>query len=436
MKPQSPPGTRRTELMVLCLCFSVIVFDGYDLIVYGATLPALLQHEAWGLTPASAGAIGSYALVGMLAGALIAGAVTDLIGRSKVLLFGVTGFSLAMVGCALAPDATLFGVFRLLAGLGLGGVMPTAIALTAEYSAPHRRSLNNALMFSGYSVGGVLAAVLALSLMPTYGFRLMYWLGAVPLLLVPVLMRALPESLAFLVAKGRDAEAARTAERLGVALPEPGDQQGPRRSGISTLMSKRYLVPALLFALTSFLGLLLVYGLNTWLPQIMKSAGYPLTSSLLFLVVLNVGAIVGTILVAPIGDRVGMRPVTLAAFLAAAVSIYLLSVPSSAPVMYALVAVAGFGTVGTQILVNAYVAMHFPAEVRATALGWTLGIGRVGAIIGPTFGGILMSSGANAAWNFYAFAIPAAVGALVVLLLPRRGAASGARLQARAEQAA
>ena len=145
-------------------------------------------------------------------------------------------------------------------------------------------------------------------------------------------------------------------------------------------------------------------------------------AALLFLVMMNVGAVVGSLLVAPIGDRLGMRPVTMAAFVAAAVSIYLLHTPMAAPLMYALVAVAGFGTIGCQILVNAYVAMHFPDEVRATALGWTLGIGRLGAIVGPTFGGVLLSSGLGAAWNFYAFAIPAAIGAAVVLLLPGRPA--------------
>jgi Arabinose efflux permease len=140
--------------MVLGLCFVVIVFDGYDLIVYGAAIPALLQYQPWGLTPATAGAIGSYALIGMLVGALVAGAVTDYVGRRKVMLVSVSWFSVAMACCAVAPSPELFGLFRLLGGLGLGGVMPTAIALTAEYSAAHRRSLNNALMFSGYPVAG------------------------------------------------------------------------------------------------------------------------------------------------------------------------------------------------------------------------------------------------------------------------------------------
>lgn len=399
----TPGSVGRDERLVIGLCFAVIVFDGYDLIVYGATVPALLTYAPWGLTPATAGAIGSYALVGMLAGALLAGVLTDVVGRRKVMIAGVTWFSVAMAGCAIASGPEMFGVFRLLGGLGLGGVMPTAIALTAEYSKPHRRGLNNAIMFSGYAVGGICAALLALAILPSQGFRAMYWMGVVPLVtVVPLLVRHLPESMSFLAVKGR---LRGTTER---------------RTGLSVLFTRRHLAPAMLFAITSFFGLLLVYGLNTWLPQIMKTAGYPLSSSLLFLVMMNVGAVVGSLLVAPIGDRLGMRPVTAAAFLAAAVSIYLLHTPMAAPLMYLLVAVAGFGTIGCQILVNAYVAMHFPDEVRATALGWTLGIGRLGAIVGPTFGGVLLSSGLDVAWNFYAFAIPAAIGALVVFLLPGR----------------
>lgn len=422
MRPQTASRSR-SELMVLGLCFMVIVFDGYDLIVYGAAVPALLQYEPWALTPAQAGVIGSYALIGMLIGALLAGALTDVFGRRKILLVSVSWFSVSMALCAMAPSAELFGLFRLLGGLGLGGVMPTAIALTAEYSAAHRRSMNNALMFSGYPVGGILAALLALALLPEFGFRAMFWVGALPLVtVVPLLWKYLPESVSYLLAKGRTAEAGKVAAGLGVRLSDlpEAPARAAARTSVAALFSRQYALPAILFAVTSFFGLLLVYGLNIWLPQIMKTAGYPLSSSLLFLVMMNAGAVVGSILVAPVGDRFGMKPVTLVAFLAAAVSIYLLSTPTVAPVMYALVAIAGFGTIGTQIMVNAYVAIHFPAEVRATALGFTLGIGRLGAIVGPTFGGLLLAADLDTAWNFYAFAIPALVGALLVLTLPRR----------------
>ena len=145
------------------------MFDGYDLIVYGSVVPSLLAEPGWNLGPAQAGAIGSYALIGMLVGALGAGAVTDVIGRRRIMLIGITWFSLMMILCAFAPTPGVFGLLRFLAGLGLGEVMPSAIALTVEFAPRDRRQLYNALMFVGYSVGGVLAAVLALALVADHG---------------------------------------------------------------------------------------------------------------------------------------------------------------------------------------------------------------------------------------------------------------------------
>jgi len=416
---------------VVAICFATIVFDGYDLIVYGAVVPSLLEYRPWGLTPPEAGAIGSYALVGMLIGALVVGTVTDIFGRRKIMLFCITWFSLAMGLCALAPSPELFGLFRFVAGLGLGGVIPTAIALTVEYSPPGRRNLNNALMFSGYSVGGILSALLAIALIPTFGWRVMFWIGLAPLvLIVPLAYKFLPESVGFLLAKGRREEALEYARRFDLPMDLAADvaqeAAGETTTGsggglgvLARLFSRGYAAATLLFWTVSFIGLLLVYGLNTWLPQLMREAGYPLGSALTFLLVLNLGAIFGAISASFFADRFGSKPVTGLAFLAAAVSIFFLSFQLPSLALYALVAVAGFGTIGTQILVNAYVATYYPAGNRATALGWSLGVGRLGAILGPTFGGLVLASGLGFEWNFYAFAVPALVGALVVLLVPR-----------------
>lgn len=430
-------GTRsggRASLWVVAICFATIVFDGYDLIVYGAVVPSLLEYGPWGLTPPEAGAIGSYALVGMLIGALVVGTVTDIFGRRKIMLFCISWFSVAMGLCALAPTPELFGLFRFVAGLGLGGVIPTAIALTVEYSPPGRRNLNNALMFSGYSVGGILSALLAIALVPAFGWRVMFWIGLAPLvLIVPLAYRFLPESVGFLLAKGRREEALEYARRfdlpidLATDVAQEAAGETPTSSGglgvLSRLFSRGYVAATLLFWAASFIGLLLVYGLNTWLPQLMREAGYPLGSALTFLLVLNLGAIFGAISASFFADRFGSKPVTGLAFLAAAVSIYFLSFQLPSLALYALVAVAGFGTIGTQILVNAYVATYYPAGNRATALGWSLGVGRLGAILGPAFGGIVLASGLGFEWNFYAFAIPALAGALVVLFVPRTPAA-------------
>ncbi|MEW6473351.1 MAG: aromatic acid/H+ symport family MFS transporter [Actinomycetota bacterium] len=385
--------TESQRFLVLGLCFATIVFDGYDLIVYGSVVPALLDYGPWGLTPQRVGNIGSLALAGMLIGALAVGALTDLIGRRKVLLGCLVWFSVAMGICAVAPNAGVFAAARFLAGLGLGGVMPTTVALTVEYAPADRHHRYNAVMFSGYSVGGILAALLAIWFLPDYGFRFLFGLGMLPLVtVVPLAWRFLPESRQFKAATKR-------------ALPRG-------------LFSPSKLTASVLFPLASFCGLLLVYGLNTWLPKIMQKAGYPLTSSLAFLVMLNVGAVIGAVSGSAVADRLGAKPVTAAGFVVAAGAVLLMSRGLSVGTLYFVVAAAGLGSVGTQILLNGYVASYYGADHRASALGWTLGIGRLGAILGPTVGGWLLASSLGVDWNFYTFAIAAATGAALVLCVP------------------
>ncbi|HEX6382811.1 MAG TPA: MFS transporter, partial [Acidimicrobiia bacterium] len=179
---------------------------------------------------------------------------------------------------------------------------------------------------------------------------------------------------------------------------------------------------SVLFPLASFCGLLLVYGLNTWLPKIMQKAGYPLTSSLAFLVMLNVGAVIGALSGSTVADRLGAKVVTAAGFVVAAAAVLLMSQGLSIGTLYVVVAAAGLGSVGTQILLNGYVASYYGTDHRASALGWTLGIGRLGAILGPTVGGWLLASSLGVNWNFYTFAIAATAGAVLVMCVPKLSA--------------
>lgn len=433
------PAPPRRPAFVVLICFVSIVFDGYDLVVYGTTIPSILAYEEWGVTPEQAGAIGSYALMGMLIGTLTVGAITDILGRRKIMLISIAWFSAAMGLSALSTSPEMLGFLRFVAGLGLGGVVPTAIALTVEYSPKDRRQLNNALMYSGYFIGGILTALVGLSLLPHVDFRAMYAIGALPLVLVlPVAWRYLPESVAFLVARGRHDEARSLADQYGLAIddvvpsvapeqavPEqavpkqavPKQNGTDRLAGIRTIFRRNYLLATLLFAAASFCGLLLVYGLNTWLPNIMRTAGFALGSSLMFLLALNIGGIIGTIAASRLADRVGIKPVAVGAFAAATLSILLLSVNFPLALLILCVAVAGFGT-GAQILVNGYVAVHYPASSRATALGWSLGIGRIGAILGPILGGLVAGSALGYQWNFYLFAVFALLGAVLIAAVP------------------
>jgi AAHS family benzoate transporter-like MFS transporter len=434
MTQATSPQTRRAATgartrspgVVIALCFVAIVFDGYDLVVYGAVVPDLLAYQAWEMSPVDAGNIGSYALVGMLVGALLIGYLTDVVGRRTVMVASVAFFSLMMVACSIAPGPELFGLFRFLAGLGLGGVIPTAIALTVEYSQPERRNFNNAVMFCGYAVGGVLAALSALALLEHIGFRGMMAIGGLPLVtVVPLLWALLPESPSYLDAQGRKAEAAALREQFGLAAPPPvrQDVESTGRSGLaerlSTVVRGRWLVATALFCLAGIAGQTLVYGLNTWLPQLMVIAGYSLSSSLSFLLTVNAGAVLGVVISSRLADRFGPRPVTAASFVASGCALVLMGT-GLAPlaVMYVLVAIVGFGSIGAQILVNGYVATYYPDTSRATALGLTLGLGRLGAIFAISAGGWLVAAEVGNFTNFAIWAIAAAVGVTAVLTVP------------------
>lgn len=328
-------GSNRATVIVVGICWLTLVFEGYDLIVYGTVVPSLLGYDDWSLTPTQAGAIGSYMILGMLFGALVVGTITDMVGRRKTVIGCLSWFSVAMALCAISPSPELLGLFRFLAGLGLGGVIPTATALTMEYAPAGRRTFTYALMFSGYSFGGILAASLAIPLIPAFGWRVMFLLGAIPLfLVVPVALKFLPESMGFLLQNNRTREAEALARRFGMSLDTERakiadtveEAAAPRRlAAISTLFSRNYLAATLCFWIATFLALFMIFGINTWLPQIMRTAGYSLGSALSFLLVLNLGTMIGTIVMGVAMDRWGSKLVCAISFLLAAAALGLMS---------------------------------------------------------------------------------------------------------------
>ncbi len=416
------------------LCWVAVALDGFDLVVLGAVTPALLEYEAWGLTPGRVGAITSYGLVGMMIGALTIGTLTDVIGRRKAILISVTSFSLFTALLAAAPSPEVFGVFRFLAGLGLGGLIPTAATLVSEYAQLRRGSSSITFMMTGYHVGGVLTALFAIPVLPALGWRAMFVIGALPaLILVPLMLKKLPESPSFLVANGRRSEAEDLANQYGITL-EPEEVRGVlaeerasksgRFGALKTLFSGGYLLGTLAFSVASFMGLLLVYGLNQWLPTIMRDAGYALGAALTFLLVLNLGAVVGLLVAGPVADRYGSKVVCAGWFGLAAGFLFLLSVQMPLVLTYLAVFATGVWVFSAQVLLYAYVSKHYPTSGRGTALGWAAGIGRIGAICGPLLGGFLVGAQLAVPWGFYSFALVGLLGSIFIALVPRSPAES------------
>jgi AAHS family benzoate transporter-like MFS transporter len=417
---------RRSVTWIVSLATVGLVFDGYDLVVYGALVPLFLRNpgEIGEVTPAVAGALGSYALVGVLVGALLAGSVGDIIGRRKVMLTAYAWFSVGMALTALATTTTAFGLLRFVTGIGVGALVATTGALVAEFAPRGRKNLLNAITYSGVPLGSLLAALLAILLLGSIGWRGMFLIGAIPLVtLLPLAIFKMPESPAWLLARGRVAEARAVGQRTGVTIEESdtgpvraGAAQG--RPGFAGLLGRSYLLPTLLLGLLSATGLLLVYALNTWLPELMGRAGFSTNGSLAFLLVLNGGAVVGALIASRFADRFGPRPVVAASFLLGALAVALLTVSLPLGVLLAFVAVVGLGTSGTQILIYGFVATYYRTNVRGAGVAWCAGFGRLGGIGGPLVGGLLVASGLALESIFYMFAVLAVLGAALAAVVP------------------
>ncbi|OAN36694.1 MFS transporter [Microbacterium sp. H83] len=421
------PVPRAVTGVVLFSCWLAILADGYDIGVIGAVLPALAEDSAWALSPVELGGLASWALVGMLIGALFIGTLSDRVGRKRMLLVSMSIFTLMQLGAALAPTPELFGLFRFLGGLGMGGIIPVAAALTIEFSAPRRRARNYGLMYSGYSLGIVVSAVVAMALLPHLGWRWVIAVGAFPILLIPIIAKVLPESLESLENRGRHARAAALAERLGIRpyvptiRPQttPGHRL-PWQRILHRLFSPPYLRSTVFLWISLFAGLLLVYGLNSWLPSIMRAAGYDLGPALAFLLVFSLASAVGGLVLGHLADRFGSKPILIVFYTVGGLACLLLMFPNTMLLNLVLVGLSGVGSISTSLVLTAYITDYYPASVRATAAGWALSFARIGAIMGPMLGGWLASLAVAAAWNFVAFAIVAIVAAIAVALVPKK----------------
>ncbi|MFC0582179.1 MFS transporter [Micrococcoides hystricis] len=429
MAPSTPswPVPARTTNRVLFLCWISILAEGYDVGVLGAVMPALIAYEPWSLTPLQAGALGSQALIGMMIGAMLIGSLSDRLGRKKMLIISVVIFTTAQLGAALAPTPELFGLFRLIGGLGMGGIIPVAAAMTIEFSHPRKRSLNYGLMYSGYSLGILAAAMVAFAILEQAGWRWVIGIGAVPVLLVPLLIWKLPESMESLLIRGEREKARQHAAELGInpyheaewmPAKSPQKQHTSWKDSLSVMFSRGYRVATIGFWVALFCGLLLVYGLNTWLPNIMKEAGYELGSSILFLAVFSLASAIGGILIGGAADKYGKKLILVVFYVLGAAGILLLMFPNSMLVNYIFVALAGVGTIATSLVLTGWVADYYPAYARATATGWALSFARVGAIAGPLLGGWIAGMALGFEWNFIIFAVVGVLAAVFVAIIP------------------
>lgn len=417
-------GTTVRSQWPVWLCWFAMVLDGFDLVVLGAVIPTLLKTHELGFDPVGATLAATISLVGVGLGALFIAPLSDRFGRRRLLIACVAWFSVFTLAVVVAPSVALFSAFRLLAGLGLGACLPAALAYINDYAKAGSGASNTTRTMTGYHAGAVATAFLALLIMPNW--RAMFIAGGVAgLVLLPFLWAKLPESLPAApeatpaAGSAPDAGAAPSssaAPSASVSAPVAGR---PEKLGFRALLRKPYPLVALGIAVASFMGLLLVYGLNTWLPTLMAEAGYSMSSSLTLLLVLNVGAVAGLLVAGWLADKHGTKRIVLTWFGVSAVLLAALSIRMQNELLLnAAVFVTGVFVFSAQVLVYAWVSQLFPAHLRGTALGFSAGVGRIGAILGPAVTGTLVTLGVAYPWGFYVFAAAAVLAVLALVALP------------------
>jgi MFS transporter, AAHS family, 4-hydroxybenzoate transporter len=419
------------QIKLLLTCAAVLFLDGFDTQAIGYVAPALAKE--WGLTKAALGPVFSAGLFGLMIGALLFGPLADRIGRKKIIIFSTLAFGIGTLLTAFINDVNTLLLIRFLTGLGLGGAMPNAVAMTSEFSPHRRRATMVMIMFCGFSIGAALGGLLAAALIPQFGWRSVFAAGgAAPLLLVPILALRLPESVRFLALTGT--ANARVAELLAMIGPKAGfapatefvvHEPGLTGMPVLHLFRDRRMLPTLLLWVVFFMSLLDLYFLSNWLPTVLNDLGASISSAAAIGSMLQVGGVVGTFALGSVIDRFSFRALALVYFAAVFAVGAIGQLGHSVALVTMAIFAAGFCIVGGQIAANALAAGFYPTSVRSTGVGWALGIGRVGSIVGPLVGGALMTAKWSTGSVFMAAAIAAFCAALAAFSLSRLAGMGG-----------
>lgn len=417
---QSRLGAFQWTIIILCsLC---LIMDGFDVQAMGYVAPAILRE--WKVPNAALGPVFSAGLLGVLIGSLLFSMLADRIGRRPVLIGAALYFSALTLVTARANSIPELLVIRIVAGIGLGGIMPNAMALVGEYSPARIRVTVMMIVSTGFTAGAAIGGFVAAGLIPSFGWRSVFYFGGViPLIIALLMFFWLPESLQFLVLRHKSRDKIETwLKRVDPAVGRATEYvvQEEAKEGLPAihLFREGRTRTTLLLWLLNFMNLLNLYFLSSWIPTVVRDAGYATFIAVLVGATVQVGGTVG-----PFGNgwfigRFGFVPALTTCFSIACLSIALIGQPNlSLPVLFAIVFVAGWCVVGGQAGINALAAIYYPTYLRSTGIGWSLGIGRIGAIVGPALGGELMGLKWSNRQLFLAAALPALISAFVMFAL-------------------
>ncbi|KGK90059.1 MFS transporter [Desulfosporosinus sp. HMP52] len=417
-------GVSKYTFKIYFLIGLALIFAGYNYMIVAYTMPQMSQE--WALTKIQTGSLSSWSILGLLIGGLSAGVISDKIGRKKAFAIFVLVYSVLTFPVYYVQSFEAFAILRVLGGIGFGGCIPIAVTMMSESVPTKNRGYFSASIMAFYVLGWVVAGVVAIYIVPLLGWRVCYLVGGIPALYAFVLMSALPESTHWLLGKGREKEAIEIIKRMEISskgqasdwtsetlvAPPP-----PNKVGVSALFSKEFRKASIALWVIYFMGSVVIYGINGWLPTLLVGKGYGLVKGYSFAVLQNVFGMIGSFVTGYVADIIGRRTNVIFGWIFTAVAILLLGYATNqwqVVICGMLVGMAmNWGLSGTQPLL----AEGYPTEFRNTGVSSAQAFGRVGGFIGPIAAGFVQQIGVGFTGIFIFFAIPAVIASFVAFYM-------------------
>jgi MFS transporter, AAHS family, 4-hydroxybenzoate transporter len=389
------------QIWTIALCGIVLTLDGFDSLTVNFLATSIARST--GIPVHSFGPIFSASLFGLMIAALTTGPIADRVGRKWPVVFATLSFALFSLLTAHAHTYREFLILRFLTGLGLGGAMPNVVALASEYSPKRLISVVVTILFVGMPLGGAICGLLSAAMIRTWGWHWVFYVGGIiPLAIAILLILMLPESVQFLVVRGKNpAQVRRTLSKVapefassGGEIYVPPDEQRRKGVPVKYLFTEGRALGTILLWFPYFVNLLLIYFISGWLPALLNEAGMTASAAVIATAFFDLGGVLACLSQGFLMNRFGAARILILEYALAAVFVGALGVLPRHVMLVAFLAFAsGLVVIGAQGGLNALAARFYPTSVRSTGVGWALGVGRLGSIVGPLVGGMLLGIG-------------------------------------------
>ena len=418
----------RQQFLVVGLCMFLNMLDGFDITAMAIVAGAVADELR--LTSDLLGIIFSFALAGMMTGAMLLAPLSDLIGRRKIIILSVVLVGVSIVLTAHASTLTEFIVLRFISGLGAGAVIASQAALAAEYSPEKYRSLSVAATTAGYPLGAMMTSVVAGFIMPDFGWRGMFWFGGIVTLVMGlVAWKFIPESLKYLI-ENRPQNALQQVNVILTKLRKPILSKLPnvekenlqQSRGVVTnmtaLLRKKHRMVTLTLWTTFFLSFSTLYFLMSWIPRLIEQSGYSADIGRLAFFLFNFGGVLGIFILGTLSTRWKLTSLVSLFLFTSGISMVIFAIlPNQQTLLMAMIFLIGILQQGGFTGLYAVAAKLYPTEIRSTGIGWAVGLGRSGAVIGPAVSGFLIAAGLSMSGNYIVFALPMLIAGFIAYRL-------------------